>query len=257
MDKQDIYNIYKNKRYALIISASISMSIILFLLVLKIVYKFDFFVFVIFLLIVASLYKAAHYYFWNCPNCGESLGPNISRKVCYKCGTIFNEDNRSDLNVKDLYSAYKTIDKNKYSENFVQIEKILTNDLNIQKETNLNISFQIDDAIEKGNAPPKLTDEEQSIVRIIKSLQIILVFSFLLFLLLNIYYQIEYRIRFLSLGIIGILPLLEYIQSNYTREVRSMWLFKEQENEYAFALTRGSNLFLFMLAEIVCLFYII
>ena len=129
MDRQDIYKIYKNKRYALIISASISMSIILFLLVLKIVYKFDFFVFVIFLLIVASLYKAVHYYFWNCPNCGESLGPNISRKVCYKCGTIFYEDNRSDLNVKDLYSAYKTIDKNKYSDNFVQIENILSNDL--------------------------------------------------------------------------------------------------------------------------------
>jgi len=257
MDIQDIYKFYSNKRLALIVLSSISISIVLFILILKTIYKFDFFIFVIFLLIVASLYKAIHYYVWNCPNCGESLGPNISRKVCYKCGTIFNDDNRSDLNVKDLYSAYKTIDKDKYSENFVQIENILNNNLNLQKENNSNISFQIDDAIEKENAPPKLTDEEQSIVRIIKSLQIILVFSFLLFLLLNIYYQIEYRIRFLSLGIIGILPLLEYIQSNYTREVRSMWLFKEQENEYAFALTRGGNLFLFMLAEIVCLFYII
>ena len=257
MDIQDIYKIYSNKRLTLIVSSSISISIVLFILILKIIYKFDFFIFVIFLLIVASLYKAIHYYVWTCANCGESLGPNITRKVCYKCGTIFNEDNRAELNAKDLYSAYKSIDKNKYSENFVQIKNILINDLNIQKETNSNISFQIDAAIEKENAPPKLTDEEQSIVQIIKSLQIILVFIFLLFLLLNIYYQIEYRIRFLSLGIIGILPLLEYIKSNYTREVSSMWLFKEQENEYAFALTRGGLIFLFILAEIVCLFYLI
>jgi len=242
-------SIYKRKKTKIYIIIGISITIVLAVFALKIIYGFDLFVWGMVSMAISAFTQVITLSIWNCPSCGRSLGLNYSKKVCGHCGVIFNDVGKDELEIEDLYESYSGTKNRIDPESSTKVIIELKNRLGFKENDSITLDDAYNKYIDDKYSLPVLDEESKSIVSGLRWFQLLLVIAIVG---IGYFYPVEFKYRNLAFGLVGILTLIEYIKSRITKTIPfPRYSVEEKKDEYEFYAGQMVMLWSFIIFEII------